>query len=138
MSPINKHWKQVPVEEYTSPSPLTVAPTTPIQEISQMMRDNGIRHLPVVKKGVAVGIISDRDVKLASSFMSSKNLTADDIMSADPYTVLPETNLDEVAFEMSKNKYGSAIVQDESGQIMGVFTSTDALNALIEILRGDI
>ena len=56
-------------------------------------------------------------------------------MTADPYTVSIEANLDDVAFEMSRNKYGSAIVMDNNDEVYGIFTSTDALNALIEVLR---
>lgn len=135
---MGNEWKKILVEEFTTPSPLTINPGTTISEITTLMRNNGIRHLPVIDSGIPVGIISDRDVKLASSFANAKELRAEEIMSTNPYTVSPSTNLDEVAFEMSKNKFGCAIVQEDNGEIYGVFTSTDALNALIEILRGEI
>ena len=38
---------------------------------------------------------------------------------------------------MSKQKIGSAVVSDHN-EIVGIFTSTDALNALVEILRGQL
>mgnify|MGYP000267030272 CR=1 FL=1 len=31
---------------------------------------------------------------------------------------------------------GSAIVNDEDGRLLGIFTATDALNALVEVIRG--
>ena len=43
--------------------------------------------------------------------------------------------LDEVAHAMSEKKVGSVIVNDEDGKFLGIFTVTDALNALIEIVR---
>jgi acetoin utilization protein AcuB len=56
-------------------------------------------------------------------------------MALNPITVNSQTSLDEVAFEMSKNKIGSVIVNDEEDKFLGIFTATDALNALIEIAR---
>jgi CBS domain-containing protein len=61
---------------------------------------------------------------------------AADIMSADPFTVVATAPLDEVAYAMSEKKIGSVIVNDEDGQFLGIFTASDALNALIEIIRG--
>ena len=58
-------------------------------------------------------------------------------MKKDPYIVDSTTKLSEVAFYMAKHKYGSALVQEPDGEL-GIFTSTDALNALVEVLRGDI
>ena len=58
-------------------------------------------------------------------------------MQKEPYLVSADTKLSEVAFYMSKNKYGSALVMNPDGDL-GIFTSTDALNALVEVLRGDI
>jgi acetoin utilization protein AcuB len=83
-----------------------------------------------------VGIVSERDLKVVAGLkMLEKNLlTAADIMSPDPVTVDASTMLDEVAFEMSEKKIGSVIVT-ENDQFLGIFTVTDALNALIEAAR---
>lgn len=45
------------------------------------------------------------------------------------------TPLDEVAYVMSERKVGSVIVNEDSGEFLGIFTVTDVLNALIEISR---
>ena len=39
---------------------------------------------------------------------------------------------------MSSKKLGSAIVLDEQGDLAGIFTTTDALNALVEVIRGKL
>ncbi len=61
-------------------------------------------------------------------------------MTANPYIVEPDVELEKVVFHMSKNKIGSAIVKFDGGANteFGIFTSTDALNALLEVLRGEI
>ncbi|MNJ78179.1 CBS domain protein [compost metagenome] len=56
-------------------------------------------------------------------------------MAEEPLCVNAATPLDEVALLMSENKVGSVIVKDEEGELLGIFTATDALNALIEIVR---
>jgi acetoin utilization protein AcuB len=132
----NRNVLKVPVDEFTSPSPITVGPKTPALEVAGVLHKNGIRHVPVVENDIPLGIISERDLRVLSSVKELSLVTAEQVMVTDPFTVSPETPLDQVVYEMSDRKIGSAIVQDESGRIVGIFTNTDALNALVEILRG--
>ena len=127
----------LPVEEFTTPDPVTAVETTPIDELILIMKENGIRHIPILDDGRVVGIVSDRDVRVASGFSTQekKQIQAGDIMSCDPVTVNCDDSLDVVAFKMSQNKIGSVIVNDENEKFLGIFTATDALNALIEITR---
>ncbi len=129
--------RRIPVDEFSTPTPFTVKSNTSMEEVSRIMTDNGIRHVPVVSGNEAVGIISDRDLKVLGKFPAWSSFVAEDVMSPNPYMVSPETNLDEVAYYMSANKIGSALVQDEIGNIVGIFTATDALHALIEVMRGE-
>ena len=127
--------EKIPVDEYTTPSPLSVEQEATLREVKALMADHDVRHVPVTSNGVPVGIISDRDLIVASRFETSDTqLAAKDVMTPEPYTVLPETSIDEVVFNMSAKKFGSSLVQYENGEF-GIFTSTDALNALIEVLR---
>ena len=126
------------VDEYTSPDPITVRPTANVDELQQLLNQHGIRHLPVLSKGKVVGIISDRDIRLVSGLNLAEKLqvTAEDIMTPEPLAVTTDTLLEDVAFLMSEKKVGSVIVNETDGSFLGIFTATDALNALIEILRG--
>ena len=80
---------------------------------------------------------TDRDVRvvLGLSIEHQQQVRAGDVMAVDPLTVSAATPLDEVAYAMSDRKVGSAIVNDEQGELLGIFTATDALNALIEVTR---
>lgn len=126
---------KITVEEYTSVNPFTVNVTDSLDKVKSLMIEKKIRHLPVLENGQPVGMISQRDVNLTNRLDLNLRLQAKDIMTADPYMVTFTATLDDVAFEMSKNKIGSAIVMDENEEVYGIFTSTDALNALIEIMR---
>lgn len=127
----------IPVEEFTTPDPITAVETTSIDDLILLMRKHDVRHLPIVRDERVVGIVSDRDVRVASGLNSREKMLieARHIMASDPVTVNSQASLDEVAFEMSRSKIGSVIVNDENEKFLGIFTVTDALNALIEVAR---
>ena len=84
-----------------------------------------------------VGVISERDIKLVLGLDPNceRQVQAEHIMSENPISVNTAAPLDEVAFTMSQKKIGSVLVYDDADEFYGIFTSTDALNALIEIVR---
>ena len=128
---------RTPVEEFTTPNPVTANERTSIEELRAMMTTYGVRHLPIVRDGVVVGLVSDRGLRIAQGLGTAHQLrvTAGDIMSTDPVSVKAETPLDEVAYTMSDRKIGSVLVHEADGTFLGIFTLTDALNALIEVMR---
>jgi len=123
------------IEEYTSFDPVTVKPDTRVEDVIQLFRKHKFRHLPVVEKGRAIGIISDRDILLARPMGVSTVITAKEVMTVNPYSVAVDASLEEVALELSRRKFGSAMVYDKNDAFCGIFTATDALNALVELLR---
>ena len=56
-------------------------------------------------------------------------------MTRDPYCVPVGTPLSEVAGQMAEHKYGSAIITNGIGQIVGIFTTTDAMRVLQKMLQ---
>lgn len=128
---------KIPVDEFTTPAPYQVGVSEPISVVRQLMHQTGIRHLPVVENNKPVGIISSRDIALMEMLGPYDDMLAKDVMHSDPFTVVSGSTLETAALEMSSRKIGSAIVVDDEGCLVGIFTSTDALNALVEILRDD-
>lgn len=128
---------RMPVDEFTTPDPITANEDMTVDDLRQLMEQHGIRHLPIVRGDTVVGVISDRDVRLVSGLSVAEKLQvrAADIMAGDPLTVSASAPLDEVALAMSEKKVGSVIVEGDDGQFVGIFTATDALNALIEVVR---
>ena len=129
---------QITVNEFTTPGPVSVRPEEKLPNIWNIMQENGIRHILVTEGSKVLGILSERDITTFSQADYFKNVEARDIMSSDLVTVSPDTQLFEVALVMSENKVGSAVVIDENEKFIGIFTATDALNALVEVLRGDL
>lgn len=129
--------KQIPkIEKVMTPMPYTIGKTIPLSRAREMMRDHRIRHLPVQEAGKLIGLLTDRDVKLVSSFQTGPSEPkVEDAMTPDPYAVTPETPVDHVAAVMAEHKYGCVIVQQENGKVIGIFTATDALRLLSDNLR---
>ena len=48
------------VRQWMTPNPVTIEPETSIEDAAQVMFDNNFRHLPVVKDGRPLGIVSLR------------------------------------------------------------------------------
>ncbi|MFT6633263.1 MAG: acetoin utilization protein AcuB [Bacteriovoracaceae bacterium] len=127
----------IAIDEYASPIKSSGTTGMSLQEMSKMLEDNGYRHLPILDNKKPVGMVSIRDLHLLKSLNTHFDLKAGDIMSANPYCVPRGTSIEDVAFYMSENKIGSAIIVDESGDAESIFTSIDGLNALVEIARGE-
>lgn len=129
--------RDLAVEEFTTPCIHFLQLKNTVKEAEKIMSDNNIRHLPVLgadKK--VVGIVSERDIYFSYKLYASKDISVQKIMKTNPYCVPAQTKIYEVALTMSENKYGSAIILYEDNSL-GIFTSTDVLNALIEVVRGD-
>ena len=129
---------KIPVEEFTSPSPVLVEEEQTALEALSLMAQHECRHIPVMSSGKLSGIISDRDIFRGASAPDTQETKIKDLMTREVYRVSRKENLDEVVFTMSDKKIGSAIVEDAEDDFFGIFTSTDALNALVEIMRGEI
>lgn len=127
----------VPVEKFTTRNPVTANAEAMIDELRQLMVEHNIRHLPIVRGTSIVGVVSDRDLRVVAGLTLAEKLQvrADDIMSVDPVMVAASTPLDEVARIMADRKVGSVIVNEDSGGLMGIFTVSDALDALIAIIH---
>jgi len=124
-----------PISKFMTPMPHTIGHEISIKTAFAMMREYRIRHLPVQDAGQLVGILTDRDAKLALSFGKADDLLTRDVMTEDPYTIEPEMPVAEVVKEMASHKYGCAVVRQRNGKIVGIFTATDALRVLHETLE---
>jgi len=119
------------VAAHMTVSPVVIGSDRTLADAHRMMRERGIRHLPVVDAGTLVGVVSQRDLYLAETLRGVDPATdpVREAMSAAPYAVPPGTALEEVAAAMAERKLGSAIVVDR-GSVIGLFTTVDALRAL--------
>jgi acetoin utilization protein AcuB len=125
------------IQRFMTPAPHTISTHQTLAEAHQAMRERGVRHLPVVQEGKLVGVVSQRDLYLLETLRGvdvSRELV-EEAMSGEPFVVGPDASLEEVAEAMADRRHGSAVVVEDA-TVVGIFTSTDALRALVALLRG--
>lgn len=129
--------KSIPsVQKFMTYVPKSIGFEESIAQASEFMRKLHMRHLPVLKAGKLVGILTERDINLVLSFKGVDPVTmkVEEAYTPDPYTVSPSTPLNEVVAHMAEKKYGCALIVD-NGKLVGIFTEIDAYKALAELLE---
>jgi len=118
-----------------TPCPHTIAPGATIAKAHEVMRAHGIRHLPVLDRGRLLGIVSQRDLAIIESLpgVVPTEVPVEDAMATDVYKVSPDAPLRHAAEEMADRKLGSAVIM-EGDQVVGIFTTIDALQALTQVM----
>ena len=136
------------VGERMSKNPITVTRDTNLDDALRLMREQNVRRLPVVdKKGQLVGIVSDKDLYLASPSSATtldmfelryllSRLTMNKIMSSPVITVAPSTPLEEAGRIMRDEKIGGLPVVDDDGRLVGIITESDLFGMFVELLGG--
>jgi acetoin utilization protein AcuB len=115
-------------------------------EAVHLMKERNVQRLPVMDKGRIAGIVTE---KMLAEFSPSRATSLDlweihfilsktpvtEAMNPNPTKVTPETDLAECAKILHDQKLGGVIVVDADDNLVGIFTVTDILEALIEICK---
>lgn len=115
-------------------SPYVAEPGMTLRNSLDLMRELDIRHLPVIQDGKLVGLVSERDLKAAALLPEAERLRLEDIMKREVYAVLKDTPLRNVVETMADRKIGSAVVLNMRKEVVGIFTTIDALFVLVDLL----
>jgi acetoin utilization protein AcuB len=133
------------VQHWMSRDVVTVEAETPFLEARLILREKGIRHLPVVDHGKLIGVITDRDLKEAAPSGATGldvyelnylllRMKVRDLIKKEPITIKPTNSVEKAALLMHDHKIGCLPVVEESGNLIGVITETDLLGVMVEIL----
>ena len=127
---------QSPIRAFMTPNPHSIGRDQPLAVAQDRMRALGVRHLPVLDAGKLVGILSQRDALFIETLrdVDPAKVSVEEAMTCDVYLVSPETRLAEVAATMADHKYGCAVVMN-GPQLAGIFTTIDALRALMTVVE---
>jgi CBS domain-containing protein len=110
---------------------VVVPPELELAAARKIMERRHIRHLPVVKAGRLVGILSDRDLLRYEGVLVDEG-SVGAAMTPAPITCLITTSVSLVARMMLDHKIDSVPVVDPSGSLIGLVTSSDLLQLLVE------
>jgi acetoin utilization protein AcuB len=119
---------------------LSISPDTTLEEAYRRMQEQGIRHLPVQQDGAVVGIVTDRDLRLATSALAASPFRPDgrvaEVMCGEPQTADPLDPIEDAAWTMRESKIGCLPVL-EDGRLIGIITGVDLLDALLKMAGVD-
>ena len=126
------------VKDLMSSALEVVSPDDHLHEALTKMNRAGYRHLPVVANDTLVGIITDRDIRLAvnSPFVDAETdltresildgVRVDDCMTPNPQFVSSNMPLHEAADLLTLNKFGAMLIVDD-GKLVGMISYIDFL-----------
>ena len=132
------------VKKWMSKEVISVGPDDSMQQAVNLMKEHAIRFLPVMKGKKLVGVVSDGDLKKASTSQSvaldvqellyhTFKTKIKEIMTERPITILMDETVDEAAQVLLKNKISAAPVVDHKGTVVGVITQDDIFRVLISL-----
>src|SRR5512146_2612368 len=128
------------VRDIMSSPALAISADTTLEDAYRTMREKRIRHFPVVEGDRLVGVITDRDLRLATSSLAPKPFPADTavsaVMSHPAVTADGADPVEDAARTMREKKIGCLPVVDD-GRLAGIITGLDLLDALIRMTGVD-
>lgn len=133
------------VKEIMTSHPVTIEPKAPVSSAQRLMKEDNIRHLPVVREGKGlVGLIT-RDAlnRALPSELSTltiweinyqlNRIKVRDVMIKSVISVTEDVTVEDAAQIMIERKIGSLPVMRD-GQLVGIVTDIDLLRALSNLM----
>jgi acetoin utilization protein AcuB len=131
------------VKDRMSKSPITIKRDDSFQTALNLLRQGGVRHLPVLEGKKLVGILTDRDLRQASPSPATSlsiyeikyllnKIVVEDLMVKDVITVPAATTIESAAKLLYEHKIGALPVVDEKEELLGIITETDILETFVE------
>jgi CBS domain-containing protein len=125
------------VRDIMSEQIVTISSDDSLSTVEDIMTLGRVRHMPVVRGGQLVGVVSERDLLRASlsnlsgfgneqrrAFLQVVEIKR--VMSAPPVVIDPDASVKEAALVMAERKIGCLPVL-EGGRLVGMLTETDVL-----------
>lgn len=130
-----------------TPDPMTVTAYATIAEAWDLMRELDVRHMPVVRGGELIGMLSDRDlahldISRLLAAEGAEGLRAElatpviNVMSSEVISVEPDTAVADIIRILIEQRIGALpVVQPDTRQIVGIVSYIDVLRALQDRLE---
>ena len=136
------------VNDLMTPNPKFVTPETSLSQVMRIMQKEGFRQLPVVQDEKLVGIITDRDVRIAVNFSPNQQeheeqkqelqkLKTGDYMTTDPVNVPIDMPAYRAAEILRLYKFGALIVVNKREEAVGIISVTDFLKSFTQQWRSN-
>jgi len=116
--------------------PITVKSTESLKNVAMSMRKNKVGSVLVVDdEGKLRGIITEHDLVYAcSEGWHPENRQAWEVMTEDPITVTPDTDIVEVIRKMRNANIRHLPVIDDQGKPLGMISARDLLDTMLTLV----
>jgi len=131
------------LNEIMTTNVITVSLSTTLAEARSTMKENRIRHLPVLNEGgEMVGLLTQSDVLAAADSIlrdaenriPAREISIKDVMVTKIATVDENASLRQAALFLEKHRIGCLpVVTDD--KLVGIITDTDFVGAAINLLE---
>ncbi len=105
--------------------PITIRPELPLRDALEIMREHEISGLPVVQDNKPVGILTSRDIR----FEKNLDQPVMRLMTRELVTVPPGVSQDRARELLHKHRIEKLLVVNEDGELFGLITIKDLLQA---------
>ncbi|RME20086.1 MAG: CBS domain-containing protein [Deltaproteobacteria bacterium] len=113
----------------------TIGAEHSLQEAIKVMISKGIRHLPVMKDGKIVAVISDRDLRMMVTDLVDNQSRVNYLKSTPVLkhasrpvsTTTPDAAITDAARMFVEQRIGCLPVLDDDDRLVGIITQTDLL-----------
>jgi acetoin utilization protein AcuB len=134
--------QKLTVGDWMTKKPFTIEEDASVIEAIHLLKEKNIRRLPVMKKGRLVGVVTE---KMLYGYMPAKATSLDQwelhyllsrtpvraAMNPKPHTVSPDTPIADAAKLLRDRKLNGVLVVNDRADLVGLLTTTNALEALI-------
>ncbi len=123
------------VYQFMKPLTQSLDLSDPVWKAWRVMKETGLKRLPVHKNGKIIGIVSDRDIVQISGYNGGQSMAVKEAMSLDPLILHRTEGLDLAIEKMLKKDQHHAIVVDDRGEVCGVYSWDLAFEFFIQWIQ---
>lgn len=139
-------WGNIKLRKIMTKAPTTIDSNRSIGALLNIMREQGISHVPITKAGKVVGIVSIQDIldhifqpkhrqtkgEIIGEKVPIVGIPSGSIMSSPVITVTPEISIKDAIKKMSKHNISSLVVIDKE-MLVGITTKLDFLEPISQM-----
>lgn len=124
--------------------PIALEDTATIGDAIAALAEHGCRHLPIVRRGQAVAVVSDRDLRRVEGAVIggiegrgapvAYDALVTSIARGEPVTVALDAPAREAIDAMLHRHVSSVLVVGDDGSLAGIITTSDVLRAARDVL----